>query len=89
MRVRYSEPEYVFPGEWMYLSFNYTDYRYKFSVAYSDTTTAIASFPDQSYTLLPSQHFGERREEGEGWRDSGREERGERVSERWMSLVLS
>jgi hypothetical protein len=58
MRIRYSEPEYIVPGEWMHLSFNYIDYRYQFQVTYSDSTVKIPAFPDQTYELLPSQRFG-------------------------------
>ena len=58
MRIRYSEPEYVIPGEWMELSFNYSNYRYAFTVTYSDTSAVIPAFPDQSYALLPTQRFG-------------------------------
>eukprot|EP00048_Salpingoeca_helianthica_P015090 m.224971 g.224971 ORF g.224971 m.224971 type:complete len:4030 (+) comp16594_c0_seq1:296-12385(+) len=58
MRIRYSEPEYVIRGEWTTLSYSYIDYRYTFDVFYSDTTRKIASFPDQSYSLLPTHNWG-------------------------------
>jgi len=58
MKIRYSEPEYVLPGEWMELSYNYTDYRYRFSVTYSDTASEVPAFPDQTYSLASTQRFG-------------------------------
>jgi hypothetical protein len=58
MRIRYSEPEYVSKEEWLLLSFNYSNYRFKFQATYSNTTSVIPAFPDQTYELAPSQRFG-------------------------------
>ena len=58
MRIRYSEPEYIEPGEWMHLSFNYTSSRYQFLVTYSNTSASVPTVPDPTYNLLPSHPFG-------------------------------
>ena len=58
MRLRYSEPELVTPGEWLQLSFNYSLTRYAFTTRYSDTATSVYNFPDESSALSSSQPFG-------------------------------
>ncbi len=52
-RIRYSQPEYVQPGEWVSVSTNFTDFRMAYNVEYGSPTAPVARPPLQDRMPLP------------------------------------
>jgi hypothetical protein len=59
LRLMYSEPSYLAPSEWLYLSTNFTDYRLLYRVVYSTSSSVSEVRPWQLDRLpVPTDQMG-------------------------------